>query len=545
MNPKRLHKLFLVLGIATCNVASAQLFIDNAQFFIQPGATVTVQGDVTSNTNILGTGLLQMKNASGSSQNLNMNGFSIPNLEIDNANNIVLGGVTKISGILTFTNGKIQLGNYNFILDAAATFTGAADNKFLETNGTGFAQKNIGNAAAADQLLPVGAGTVYAPISLTHAGGTYTAALLSAQAKSGKSPNSHIRAESYTNVYWPVSTTGVTGGTFSGTGTYPLDAAPGFTGTEADIRGMSFDGTDWSLNGEAHDNAANSVTAQLSSNSGQIFGMNRFLLMNAKVLLQGANPVGGIMSDALRATPNVIPTLEPYRSAPYNYTSVNGGIQEVAAASVFNDLGSFNNIVDWVFLELRTNVSSGSTLLQTRSAFVQRDGDIVDIDGVSPLYFKNLDAGDYTVTVRHRNHLAISTNNTAGFYKNLTLASSSPALDFTSAATNVLGVANTNYAQVGGLNIMYAGNANGVLGAATQRTSYSGSGNDASYILGTLLASNTSGTVGSVALPVYHWGDVNFNKRVTYSGSGNDASFILANPLGSNVSSFKQEVKPQ
>jgi hypothetical protein len=254
MNPKRLQKLFLVLGIATCNVASAQLFIDNAQFFIQPGATVTVQGDVTSNTNILGTGLLQMKGTS--LQNLNMNGFSIPNLEIDNTSNVALTGATKISGILTFTNGKIQLGNNNFILDAGATFTGAADNKFLETNGTGFAQKNIGNAAAADQLLPVGTGSTYAPISLTHAGGTYITALLGAQAKSGKSPYSHLRAESYTNVYWPVVTTGVTGGTFSGTGTYPLDGAPGFTGTESDIRGMSFNGTDWSLTGEAHDNTA-------------------------------------------------------------------------------------------------------------------------------------------------------------------------------------------------------------------------------------------------------------------------------------------------
>jgi hypothetical protein len=54
--------------------ASAQLFIDNAQFFIQPGASVTVQGDVTSNTDIQGTGKLVLKGSAN--QNVNMGGFS-------------------------------------------------------------------------------------------------------------------------------------------------------------------------------------------------------------------------------------------------------------------------------------------------------------------------------------------------------------------------------------------------------------------------------------------------------------------------------------
>ncbi len=538
----QLTSIFLLIALADSNTLSAQLFIDNAQFFIQPGASVTVQGDVTSNTDIQGTGKIILKGAAN--QNINMGGFTIPNLEMDNAANVTLTGNLKVGSSLLFTNGKILLDNFNFIIDAATTITGAGDNKFLETNGTGFAQRNIGNAAASNQLIPVGVGIRYAPITLTHTGGVYSSALLSAQAKSGKSPNSHPRVESYTNIYWPLSSTGITGGTFTGTGTYPADGAPGFTGTETDIRGMSFNGTDWSLIGEGHNYTTNTVSAQLSSNSGQILGMNRFVLMNSKVLLQGANPVSGIMNDALRTTPNVIPTTEPYRGAPYNFATLNGGVQEVASASVFNDLGNNNNIVDWVYLELRNNVTTGTVLLETRSALLQKDGDIVDIDGISPLYFKNQDPGDFTVTVRHRNHMAISTNNVAGSYKNLSLSSLTPSLNFSSPSTNVLGVANTNYAQIGGFNMMYAGNANGVLGAPSQRVSYSGSGNDATYILGTLLGGNAGSSIGTVASPVYHWGDVNFNRRVTYSGSGNDASFILSTPLGSSASSIKQEVKP-
>ncbi len=534
MRRKKLQTILWALAIPVfSNLASAQLVIDNAQFFIQPGATVTVQGDVTSNADILGTGVLQLKGLA--QQNVNMNGFNIPNLEIDNTNNVVLTGNTRVGTSVLFTNGKVQVGNFNFILASATTVTGGAANKFLETNGSGFVQRTIGNAAASNQMIPVGAGSNYTPISLTHSGGTYSNAILSAQAKPGKSPNSHIRTESYTNVYWPVSTSGVTGGTFTGTGTYPADGAPGFTGTETDLRGMSFNGTDWSLAGEARDNTLNTVTAQLAANAGQIVGMNRFVVMNSKVLLQGANVVGGIMSDALRTGTNVIPTTEPYRGTPYNFLSLNGGVREVAAASVFNDLGSFNNIVDWVFLELRDNVSSGSMLLQTRSAFVQRDGDIVDIDGTSPLYFKNVNAGDYTITVRHRNHIAISTNNTASFYKNLQLASSTPVLDFTAPATNVLGAANVNYFQTGGVNMMFAGNAN-----FNTNIRYGGASNDKDYILATPLATNPA----TVLTGVYSQGDVNMNKVVRYGGAANDKDYLLATPLATNPGAVRSQILP-
>ncbi len=64
-----------------------------------------------------------------------------------------------------------------------------------------------------------------------------------------------------------------------------------------------------------------------------------------------------------------------------------------------------------MFLELRnTTVSPGNTVLQTRSALVQRDGDIVDIDGVSPVTFNNVASANYVIAVRHRNHLGLSTD---------------------------------------------------------------------------------------------------------------------------------------
>src|ERR1700730_10237803 len=100
--------LLLLLGYT----ASSQLTIQSgATFFIQSGAVVTAQGDVTSNADIQGPGTLLMKGTA--LQNLNMNGFAIPNLQIDNTNNVLLGGHALIGNSLVFTNGKIQLSTFN------------------------------------------------------------------------------------------------------------------------------------------------------------------------------------------------------------------------------------------------------------------------------------------------------------------------------------------------------------------------------------------------------------------------------------------------
>ena len=537
---KRIIPVFcLAVGSSLC--AKSQLYIDNATFFIEPGATVTVQGDLTSNTSIQGTGKILLKGTALQSVNMNSGGattnaYTIPNLEIDNTANVALTGNLRVGTSLLFTNGKIQAGAYNFTLANAATTTGMADGKFVETNGTGIVQREIGNAAASNVLLPVGTGTTYTPVSLTHSGGTYSNAVLGAQAKAGKSPNAPIRTESYTNAYWTLTSTGVTGGTFIGTGTYPADAASGFIGTETDIYGMSYNGTAWSRTGGAQNTSTNMVSAQLAGNSGQLFGMNRFLLLNSRVLLQGASPSAGIMSDGLRTNGNVIPTTEPYRSAPYSFATLDGGVQEIAAATVFNDQASTNdNLVDWVFVELRNNVTSGSSLVQTRSVFIQKDGDIVDIDGVSPVYFKNLDPNSFTVTVRHRNHLAISTNNTGGFFKSLTIAPSA-SLDFsTLAAGSILGTANTNYANVGGFNMMVGGDVNG-----NGNVRYTGPSNDKTVLLTSFL----SGNEALVLSNVYSRGDINMNKIVRYTGPSNDKTYMLVTPLNSNESSVLSQVLP-
>lgn len=66
-----------------------------------------------------------------------------------------------------------------------------------------------------------------------------------------------------------------------------------------------------------------------------------------------------------------------------------------------------DSVVDWVVVELRTLLTGGERYYRT--AFIRRDGRIVDLNGRSPITLPGLDRGAYYVAIHHRNHLAIIT----------------------------------------------------------------------------------------------------------------------------------------
>jgi photosystem II stability/assembly factor-like uncharacterized protein len=144
----------------------------------------------------------------------------------------------------------------------------------------------------------------------------------------------------------------------------------------------------------------------------------------AKVFLQGSyNATSGLMDDNLRAN-NLTPTAEPYTALSFGHVEGGG---ETIAASVLAATGN-NAIVDWVFLELRDKTNP-ATKLYTRAALLQKDGDIVDLDGVSSVHFANALADDYYLAVKHRNHLGARTPSV------LTLSENATSYDFTTAQT--------------------------------------------------------------------------------------------------------------
>nr|MBP9875219.1 hypothetical protein [Haliscomenobacter sp.] len=172
---------------------------------------------------------------------------------------------------------------------------------------------------------------------------------------------------------------------------------------------------------------------------------------SARTLLSGPfESTTGLMRDDLRSL-GYIPTAEPYTALGYTYTGGAGG--ETINPSVLAVTGE-DAIVDWVVLELRSEATPG-TVTKSRPALLQRDGDIVDLDGTTTaIAFSGVTPGEYYVTVRHRNHLGIAS--ASAVY----LSPVACALDFARGASATYG-SNAQQDLGGGKMGFWPGDANG------------------------------------------------------------------------------------
>ena len=246
------------------------------------------------------------------------------------------------------------------------------------------------------------------------------------------------------------------------------------------------------------------------------------IALAVKVLLEGPY-AGPLMNDDLR-TLNLIPMAEPYTS--YGFAHAAGGGGETVPPTVFDATGS-NAIVDWVLVEARSAAPPYS-LLATRSALLQRDGDVVGADGVSNVLL-NLPPGSYRVAVRHRNHLGAMTSNAVG------LGVAPVTVDLTNPATLTYGTdARKN---VGGVMVLWAGNV--IRDVPTSALKYTGSTNDRDPILQVV-----GGNVPTATVTGYYREDVNLSGVVKYTGAANDRDPILINVGGSVPTATRVEQIP-
>lgn len=536
---KKVYLLFPFLALSFAGI-SQMTIQPGATLFIESGAKVTIQGDLISAANIQGTGTILMKGSG--LQTINMNGNTIPNLEIDNPANVALAGAfAKIGNSLVFTNGKLLTSSQDLYIGATATISGHNSNRFIWTDGTGQVRKEL-TGDITNYEIPVGFNTAYRPVYLTSTGATYAGANIGVRTLGSASANRPPMMANFLNTAWPVTRTGITGGTQSIAGRYvdPSDV----NGNENTLVGYYFNGTDWSSASEAHDATLDRVSMPITAASGELTGMNKFITAGTRAFLQGAySSATGLMSDGLRTGGNVIPVSDPYRTAPYNtsFTHVANSNTEIVSAGVFSDQASVNdNIVDWVFLELRNTASPGNIVLQTRSALVQRDGDIVDIDGVSPVTFNSVPDGNYTIAVRHRNHLGLASLPSAPrtFTETKSAAFTTNLADLRNTATALFGTSESAYTiathpVLGNVNLLWGGNVNG-----NPNIRYQGPSNDRAVLL--------TDIGGELTAPSgYLRADLNMNKIARYQGPNNDRSFLLSNVLGSIELNVRNQSLPQ
>ena len=90
-------------------------------------------------------------------------------------------------------------------------------------------------------------------------------------------------------------------------------------------------------------------------------------------------------------------------------------------------------------------------VVATRSALLQRDGDVVDMDGISPVYFEGVANGNYYVAIKHRNHLNVMS------LQPLVLDSGNSVIDFSNP--NFLTYGTGGQKEINGMKALWAGDA--------------------------------------------------------------------------------------
>jgi hypothetical protein len=535
--------LFLTMFV-TVKFTNAQLFISSgATFNIQSGGIVTVQGDITSAADITGAGKVILKGSAN--QNVNMGGFTIPNLEMDNAANATLTGNASIGTDVLFTTGKILQGNFDLTLSSAATITGAGATKYFVTNGTGKLVKAALGATAF--TYPVGnTTTTYNPATVSNSGTADNIAVRSLNNVLNTGLTGTAFTKEVADASWDISEAVAGGSNLSLTATWNAsDELAGFNRSKGGISyyiptpGVT---QGWDLL-NSQTGIATGADPYTYTRTG-ITAVGAFavgtrpvlspLLVSPKVFLQGAYNTGtGLMGDALR-TLNLTPTTEPYTSTANFLHSGSGGAEFTTASIVGSTAAAGNDaIVDWVFAQIHDGVSGA--VIGTRAALVQRDGDVVDTDGTSPLNMAGFAAGNYYISIRHRNHLGARTSGSSFALAKTTTTS----YNFTTAVTQAFpgAVANPPMATLSaGVFGLFAGNANDDL--TVKMTGLTANNNDYLKLLNTLGSS-------TVSLPnVYSKQDLNMDGTVKMTGltATNNDYLRLLNTIGSSILSLSQPV---
>lgn len=312
-----------------------------------------------------------------------------------------------------------------------------------------------------------------------------------------------------------LSLSGITGLSFSiGDGTN--DASMTFTGTlvnvNAALSGLTFAPTN-NFTGAA----SITITSNDLGNTGSGGPLTDTDVINItvtatdvqlalRVFLEGPyDAATGLMNDALRSGA-MLPGTEPYTAMGYSF--VGGGGETVLPAVLA--VNGNNAIVDWVIVELRDNATP-TTIVASKAALLQRDGDVVATDGTTALSF-TLPSASYRVAVLHRNHLGAMTQS------GVLLTASPTTVNLASNATTTYGTdARRSISGAFPTEALWSGDAN-----FDGEVLYTGSDNDRDLILVRI-----GGAIPTNEVSGYDPADVNMDGIARYTGGDNDRDRVL------------------
>ena len=405
---KKLLTLVLFLGMALG--VSAQLVNQGGTITIQSGATLVVESDITNTTgSIVNNGIIEVKGditseaaalfTSAVDSKLKFSGTTpstinfmastiLSDVEMaKTAEDLTLASDLDIDGDLTFTedDNQIILGANNLVLSAtSAADNVAVTNSFIVTDGAGVVTKEglytafkfpVGAAIDSQNDITLAEGGTVDDISVRVLTDAYDAPVTQTE----------VMVDDVVSATWEITEAVIGGSDLIAAPSWAAeDETTTFDNTDAAV--FQFNGTDYTA--LATTGAATTVDGISSvTNVGLVLDDTDYIIIGdsgllraflaAKIILQGPYQASqDLMRDQLR-TKSLIPLEEPYSDmAAFTHVSGGGG-ETVDALEDFDYEADGDDIVDWVFLEIR---DSADAVVSTRSALLQRDGDIIDID---------------------------------------------------------------------------------------------------------------------------------------------------------------------
>lgn len=418
----------IVFSMIVVQFGFSQFVNTGATITIQPGATLKVESNVinqgggtfTNNGTLEVTGNFTNSATftSGTNSEIIFSGTGVSTVTPGGAsfrdvtlnktnNNVVLAGSMIVNGVLDFSqnNNKVILGSHNLTMGSTASVMGAGNDKYVVASGSGRMIKPIAaNGVLTFEVGDNDAATNYSPVTANVSGSAYSSASIGVNLVNAVHPNKPGTSNDFLTRYWDVLASGITGYSNTLTGTFV--PANDVTGNQANIDGAAWNGSAWSYTNSSH--SGNTITVTTTSFDTELSGFGRGVALNAKVFL--TNVSSGTMSDVLRTLPN-FPLTDIYTTAPYSTSGLFTYVPAQTAATTTQTILNNNNVVDWVFVELRTGPSGSTTVVASKSGLLKNDGTIINPDG-TPFSYAGVAPGNYKIAVKHRNHCGFMTDGT-------------------------------------------------------------------------------------------------------------------------------------
>jgi len=311
-----------------------------------------------------------------------------------------------------------------------------------------------------------------------------------------------------------------------------------------------------------------SVSINFTNEDSQLIGVaatdaiKKKLSLSIRIYLSGAlHDNGGavddqgrpLMRDDLRHSPftgqRYIPSTDPYsESASEFFDFTNSfskmgpheleGNQVIINPEQLFSVEGHNAIVDWVHVELRS-ADDYHIAIASRSGLLQRDGDIVDMDGLSPLEFQGVIDDSFYVVVNHRSHMAVMSSLTNG----------REVLDFTSVSYEPFSMGEAPQKTVDSqVNALWAGDLD-----CDGRIKYTSPDDDLLVVFYEVIGSSANFLTNNDNAIGYFQGDFDMNSKVKFTNPGDDPNFLFLEVIlfpsnefyVANFDLIKQQVPPR